>query len=361
MLLFLCVVHLCLWTVCVCAARLRLDLSHVPVRCRIVLGTPKAGTTWLMHILWTYLLMAVNHSADEQLETFQWAFGHMKRVEATCQYATGDKRREFRAQELAHAYELLPGFSHVTYNYNVSRNADGPIDEELADFERFFGLRMDIERVYPPGATKTVHPGQRFFGSLPSVHHFDRICAVAFITRAPLPQSVSACFYYDGICGGGAGEAALERVLDLPSSHPQSIAVPLNATLRWRRALASVLRNAVIDESHDSADELSSCPAIPHSKKGDGGSAHRSLHLRGTMAMTYEDLVENVARETRRLLAFFELPVDDDLLKAAIDDVASRPERELKQGITAHHVLDMFTPAQLAFVAEIAGKLDVHR
>lgn len=130
-------------------------------------------------------------------------------------------------------------------------NADKSVAKEQIEFERFFGIRRDRERaLVEPGPVKA---GHKFAHSgVVRPHHYDTRCMLAILIREPISQALrfittaknvliyidflinnSACYYYDGICGGVSGEANLTNIKDVPSHDRQSLMVPLNATIRY--------------------------------------------------------------------------------------------------------------------------------
>lgn len=319
------------------------ELAAVDLHCRIVLGVPKSGTTWLMQLLWTYLTLSADLD-DARHPSFAWAFGHVKRADAACQYDTGDKRRALQ-RRLEHAYAVLPAFSHGVVNHNVSGPAES-FAAELEELQRFFGLRMDIDRHVPPNASTGVRFGQRFFDSAPSRHHHDQHCDVLVILRSALPVAASCCHYYR-LC------AKASNFLDVPSDEPHSLMVPLNATLRWRAAVASLLEKATLEPRKPA--HATTCPAIPFGSDSPKG---RSLRLNRVRVMTFEALRRHTADELRRALRFFDIPVDDALVREAIAAVAARPGSELKKGLTAGNSLDRFTTEQRRYVDELTRSND---
>jgi hypothetical protein len=326
-----------------------------------MVGVPKSGTTWIMNLLYTYLLLATG--ADPNHRSVLFALGHVKRVEFSCQYEFGEKRRNATYFDLDErvelAYRLLPGFSHVIRNQEKPGRADANVEHDELVFQRFFGVRRDKKH---HGARHHEPPvGHRLAVWLnPTHHHYDTHCLLHVQVREPLNQALSACHYYPKICGGGHGEVNASAVRDVPSSSKHSIMVPFNATARWNRALAAVLRNATFSRPTELQMRFATtCPRLPYmsGRKGQDESAHE-LFFRRAQYLTYEQLRRDTFGELKRALLFFEYPVDDALINTTLRVVAARPQEELKVGLTTMRVADTFTEAQMRYIDDLARSVD---
>lgn len=344
----------------IAAAQLRpfMTANNTVVRCRVLVGLPKSGTTWIMNLLMTYLLLATG--ADPNHRTVRFAHGHVKRAEFSCQYEWGEKRRGptyfDNDTRVELAYRLLPAFSHVVLNQESRGAADGPIDHDVLAFRRFFGVMPDKFR-------RTSHRHEPSVGhSLanwrnPPRQHLDTRCLLQVQLREPLAQALSACFYYGHICGDKSGAVNASAVRDLPSASKHSIMVPLNSTARWNRALAAVLRDATFARAtEEQMSEKSTCPQLPY--ESNVVLKHpRELFFRRVRFLTYEQLRRDTAGELRRALELFELAVDEALIETTLRIIAARPQEELKQGLTTMSI-DMFTPAQHRYVDDLFRRVD---
>jgi hypothetical protein len=194
----------------------------------------------------------------------------------------------------------------------------------------------------------------------PTHHHYDTHCLLQVQLREPLNQALSACYYYPRICGGGHGAVNESAVRDIPSSSKHSIMVPFNATARWNRALAAVLRNATFARPTELQLRFATtCPRLPYTGAHDDGTeAPRELYLRRVQFLTYEQLRRDTAAELRRVLLFFEYPVDDALVDLTLRVVDARPQEDLKHGLTQLRAGDAFTADQMRYVDAMARRLD---
>jgi hypothetical protein len=161
----------------------------------------------------------------------------------------------------------------------------------------------------------------------------------------------------------------------LPSSSKHSIMVPLNATLRWNRALSHTLRNAIVGASVVEAEQhhMTTCPRMPFVNESiKSHTTHckdkfecemkrataKQLYLHRLRLGTYEMLRADTRGELRRLLEFFEFPVSDHLVDKTVRIVAERPPTEIKHGMTPVLVNETFTPIQRRYVDELCRTLD---
>jgi hypothetical protein len=177
----------------------------VSLRCRVLVGVPKSGTTWVMNLLYTYLLLATG--GDTSHYTTRWARGHVKRADFSCQYEWGEKRRaskDFNSSAVELAYRLLPAFAHVVRNSKVVNHADASVDREqiqckyhtyeIISFntyvvERFFGIRMD--RFRKRALKKHVKVHKLFVHAAhPKRLMYDTHCSLFVLVRDALNQAL---------------------------------------------------------------------------------------------------------------------------------------------------------------------------
>jgi hypothetical protein len=134
------------------------DFSTTPIitikeaqpRCRLFVGIPKSGTTWVMNLLYVYLLLATG-ARDLEPATLSFANDHVKRAEYSCQYEWGEKQRSSvpMPERERLAYRLLPAFSHILRNADTRGDASRPLNDETDHFLRFFGLKRDEKTKLP--------------------------------------------------------------------------------------------------------------------------------------------------------------------------------------------------------------------
>jgi hypothetical protein len=147
---------------------------------------------------------------------------------------------------------------------------------------------------------------------------------------------------------------------------------PLNATMRWSQAMSEILVGArttfLTDERWrelDAEKEMSKCPPLrPHhaghnsthserrQEKKDVAKRLAALQFARVQFGSYEQLVGAPEATLRSLLKFFQLPVDDRLVRDAVRRVAKRAS--LKQGVTQARANVLFTPAQRAYAHRLS-------